>query len=793
MFRHNLLIAYRGFLRNKSSFLINMIGLSTGLACTLLIYLWVADEVGKDKFHENDSRLYQVMTNFRTPQGVVTWDRSPVLMGDALMATYPEVEHAAFTNNAFFAAGNISHEGSAFEATRMLASEQFFDVFSYELLQGSKEHVFAEQRNIIISDALALKLFNSTDDVVGKTVEWENLFNENVNGLYRISGVFSAPPANSTEQFDAIMHYNLMLDLDPASREWHSTAGITNIVLKKGTDVDLFNQKIANFLELQDASWEPSTQFVQQYSSRYLYGPYENGVQSGGRITYVKYFSLLAIIILLIACINFMNLSTAQASQKMREIGVKKSMGASRNNLVLQFLSESMFTVMLSLIIALGLVHLLLPAFNTITGKPIELILNARIVSSIVLIGICTGFVAGSYPAFYLSGFNPVAVLKGKRNASPSEYRVRKGLVIFQFALSVIFILGVMVVDQQLQYTQTKNMGYSRDNVISFQRPRFEIDPDPLLSELTDLVGVQHASTMARSILSGFDNQSSYSWSGDESEREILFKSPQIGYDAIETLGMNILQGRSFSRAHGDDHTKIVINESALQLMQLNEPVGTLLRYGDNQFREIIGVVSDFHYGSLHQVVEPLIFRYPDWGWGQTVMVKLNAGSEAATIEQVEQVFAQFHPETLFEFTFLDEDNLRLYEAESRVSILSKYFAFFAIIISCMGLLGLVAFTAERRTKEIGIRKILGASVWGIVKLLSTDFTKMVFAGIVVALPVSYVIAQSWLDGFAYKIDLSLWFFVGAAMITLAIAWITVGIQTLKAASINPAECLQHE
>ena len=789
MFKHNLLITYRGFLRNKTSFLINLVGLSTGLACALLIYLWVSDELSIDQFHENE--LYQVLINFQNPHGIDTWELTPVHLAQALKEEFPEVENATLINNRYWTGGDISYGDLSLKSRRLFADEQFFDVLSYELIQGSSEQVLAGKYNIVISEKLAVNLFQSTTSVIGKTVTWSNSYFEEV---FQISGIFSSPPSNATEQFDVVLHYDWMIDGDPPSGQWNSGSVETYLILKEGTKVDEFNGKISRFLATKDATWEPATQFIQPYSDRYLYGQYENGVQTGGRIAYVRLFSIIGLIILLIASVNFMNLSTAQASKKMKEVGVKKAIGASRNALIRQFLSESTLMALLSLIAAIGLVVFLLPQFNHITGKPLQLNLGLGPVLSMASIVIFTGLVAGSYPAFYLSGFNVVSVFKGKRNTSNGEQWVRKGLVVFQFALSVIFIVGVLVVNRQMDYVQTKSLGYNRDNVMSFYRPRYDVDPEAFLSALNQIPGVEHASTVAGNMLSGRSTQGGYSWSGQESEKEWVFKSPQIGYDFIETLDMKILAGRSFSREHQDNHLKIILNESALKLMQLDDPIGQQIKYGD-EYREIIGVVSDFHYGSLHHKVTPLIFRYPDWGWGTNTLVKIKAGTEKATIEQVANVYKEFHPDdaSSFIFTFLDDDYQALYEAEQRVAALSRYFSMLAIIISCLGLFGLAAFTAERRTKEIGIRKILGASVWGIVKLLSSDFTKMVLGGILIAVPISYLVAKYWLDGFAYTFELSWWLFAGAATVTLLIAWIVVGFQTLKAANINPAECLQHK
>lgn len=789
MFRHNLLITYRSFLRDKSTFLINLIGLSTGLACVLLIYLWVNDEMSIDKFNEKDSQLYLVMINLTIPQEVLTWDTTPLPLAEALMEEMPEVEVASFMNKNFFPKGKISEREISLEADRIFADEKFFDVFSYDLILGNKEDLFKSRDNIVISESLAKRLYSSISlsEVIGKTVEWSNPA-DTTN--FHISGIFSDPPANATDQFDAVMHYDLMTKADPSSLRWLSTPGITHLILKEGTDIEGFSKKISSFLYEKDEKWEPAKPFIKQYSSKYLYGPYENGVQVGGRNVYVKLFSFIAVFILLIACINFMNLSTAQASRKMREIGVKKALGASRKTMMFQYLSESILMVIVSMIIAMGLVSFLLPNFNDITGKDLVMNMDRSIVLGFLGIGLLTAVLAGSYPAFYLSGFEPVAVLKGKRNSSLSEQWIRKGLVILQFSLSIIFIAGVLVIDNQIQYIQTKNIGYNRENIISFFRPTND-NSEALMSSLRRIPGVVEGSLMARNILVASDLDAGYSWSGEESNREWGFDAPFVGYDVVETLGMKIVEGRSFSEEFNDDASKIIINEAARKMMQLEDPIGKTLKYGMDAERQVIGVVSDFHYGSLHRPVRPLILRFRKEG--RNVLIKLTSGTERNAIAQIGDVFKEFYPDVAFNFTFLDEDYQKLYEAENRVAILSKYFALLAIIISCLGLYGLAAFTAERRRKEIGIRKALGQSSRQVSLLLSSEFTKLVLVAIVIGFPIAYMLANDWLSTFAYKIDLNLGYFLLAGFIIMIVALVSVSSQAIHAAHKNPVDALREE
>lgn len=789
MFKHNLIISYRGFLRNKTTFLINLIGLSTGLAGALLIFFWVQDELRVNNIFEKGDQLYQIQENFPVAQEILTMGRTPVFLGSELVKEMPEVELSTVVSR-YFQAGILSHEENQAKGSAIFASEDFFKVFSYHLIAGNREQILTDKRSIAISETLAKSLFRTTRDAVGKTIEWKHDF---FQGPFLISGIFEDVPVHSTMKFDLIFHHDIYLDLDEESEKWYSNAGLNFLILKKGTNIDQFNEKIRPYLQSKTQWKEQSEIFVQQYKKKYLHGEFENGVNVGGRISYVRMFSLIALFILIIACINFMNLSTAQASKKMKEIGVKKAIGATRKNLMIQFLSESMLMAFLSFLLALLFIGMMLPQFNEITGKDLLLTWDSSLIFLITGVVVICGLLAGSYPAFYLSGFDPILVLKGKRSSTSGEQWIRKGLVIFQFAISLVFMVGVVVVQQQMAYTQTRNLGYNRDQVIRFDRGSFD-DPTVFLSELEKISGVALASNMNGNFLSGMDAQSGYVWTGEVSDEAYLFKAPQIGYDVIETLGIEVIMGRSFSREMKDDRFKIILNESALKLMGLKDPIGTILdkNVGNGrEHRQIIGVIKDFQYGSIHEKIGPLILRFRPAG--RQMLVKIQAGTEPSTLKQIRTLFKKFYPDKEFQFTFLDEDYQALYVAEQRVATLSSYFGTLAIIISCLGLFGLASFTAERRNKEISIRKILGASVWEIVRLLSRNFSQMVLLAILIGIPISYVVAQRWLDSFAYQIDLKWWYFGLCGIAALLIAWLTIGFQTFKAASANPAEQLRSE
>jgi putative ABC transport system permease protein len=781
--------------RNKTSFFINLIGLSTGLACALLIYLWINDEIHIDKFLEKDGQRYVVMENDKSDKGIQTFNLSSALLAEALAAEMPEVEYAAPSGSAYnHLEGILSDGDNHLKASGFYTSKDFFNVFSCKLIQGDKNNVLADKNSIAISEPLAKKLFKTTENIIGKTLEWNS---DGVKGKFIVSGVFTPAPPKSTEQFDVLFHID---SNQPWMNDWGNYYVETCILLKEGTDIGNFNKKIAGFLKSKVYYPTEGSLFVQKYSDRYLYGNYENGIQSGGRITYVRLFSVIAIFILLIACINFMNLSTAQVSTRLKEVGIKKAIGSSRKALVVQYLSESMMITFLSLIIASLLVLLLLPQFNIITGKHLDFEFSINIVLSILSITLFTGLMSGSYPAFYLSGFNPVAILKGKFNTSLGELWVRKGLVIFQFALSVIFIVGLLVVNKQIEYTQTKNMGYNRDNIICFQwkgksnvYDKINSDFDTFMAELKNIPGVVNSSDMSGSILKDIYKQAGVSWSGRAEDKYYIFESPIFGYNCIETLGLKIIAGRSFSREYNDDNSKVILNEAAVKMMDLKDPVGNRFKR-DMDIRHdmtVIGVVKDFHYGSLHNNIEPMIIRFLPYNGN--ILVKMKAGTEVATIGRIKGFYQKFFPEYPFDFTFMDAEYQKLYESESKVAALSKYFAGLAIIISCLGLFGLAAFTAERRRKEIGVRKVFGSTELSIFYLLSGDFTKQVLVSIFIALPVSYLAARNWLNTFASRTDLEWWFFAGAGFMALFIAWLTVGSQAVRAANTNPAECLKDE
>ncbi len=791
MLKHSFLITFRNFKRFKSTFIINLVGLSTGLACAVLIYLWVSSELSVDKFNENDSWLYQVMENTQLSDRIITQPYTPDLLAETMAEEIPDIKYAAAVTPSSWFAFTLSVGETHLNEIGQFAGKDFFNIFSFPLLQGTANQVLTGSNSVVISKELAMKFFHTTENVVGKTIGWQ-LLGLKYEGI--VSGVFDNIPENSTMQFQFVLSYDAWKDVSKKvgrTMNWGNHAPCTYVVLKKGTNIKSFNEKIAGYIKSKNEN-SNVTLFARPYSDGYLYDKYENGKQAGGRIEYVELFSIIALFIILIACINFMNLSTAKASSRLKEVGIKKAMGAKRNMLLFQYMSESIIISFISLAGAILIVESLLPQFNNITGKHLFLNFNGSLILWLVGITLFTGIISGSYPAFYLSGFNPVTVLKGKINTLAGELWIRKGLVVFQFALSIIFIVVVLVVYKQIDFIQSKNLGYNKDNIIYLEKEgKVAENEDAFLDELRKTPGVINASSSGSTIVGSFSSTEGLSWEGKKPEEIIRFEYVPVNYNFIETLGIKMKEGRSFSKDFGSEDTKIIFNESAIKAMGLTNPIGKVVNMWGSE-KQIIGVMKDFNFESLHENIKPLLFIINS-RHSTKVMIKIQAGKERETIDKIRKLYTEFNPGIPFDYKFLDKDYQALYESEQRVSDLSKYFAGLAILISCLGLLGLATFTAQRRSKEIGIRKVLGSSEFGIIYLLSSDFTKLVIASMVIALPVSYFLIKNWLDSFAYRIELNFWYFLSAGLITLFIAWVTVGTQAFKAARVNPSQCLRDE
>jgi len=784
MLLNYLKIAWRSLLKDRQFTLLNILGLSSGLICAVLIYLWVNDELHIDKFHQQE--VYQVMSNLKGERGINTIPQTQAMLADALKDEMPEVEYAAAViYPTWWGESTLSVKDNNLKAVGYYAEKDYFNIFSYPLLQGNKDQVLSDKHSIVISKQLAMRLFHTTDNVIGKIIELQHESQFTVSGVYDI-------PASSSIKHDYVLPFHVYMDQYAYLKDWGNIDPSTYIVLKKGADASQFSRKIAGFVQTKDKHTS-MTLLMRKYASAYLYNKYENGVQVGGKIEYVRLFSIIAVFILLIASINFMNLATARASRRLKEVGVRKVVGANRGLLIFQYLGESVMITFMALILTLIVVPFLLPLFNDVTGKQIALHFDPVLLLTILGITLITGLFAGAYPAFYVSGFNPVAILKGKLRTSAGELWVRKGLVIFQFFVSVVFIVAVLVVYRQIRFIEKRNPGFNADNVVSFQLVSEIGRKMPLLiPSLQQVPGVVSASSMDHaSIIEDFGSTSDIIWEGKGPHDNVDFANIGVGYDMIETLGMQMKEGRSFNSRISADSTEIIFNEAAIKAMGLTDPVGkTVTMWGEK--RKIAGVVKNFNFESLHDNIKPFAMRL-DPLHTYRVMVRIKAGREHETIAQLKTVFEKYEPGVPFDYKFLDSEYQAQYIAESRLATLSAYAAGFTILISCLGLFGLAAFTAQRRYKEIGIRKVLGATESNVVFMLSGDFLKLVFIAVAMAIPFAWWAMDRWLQGFAFHVQLGIDVFLIASLSTAVVTLLTISYQAVRAAVVNPVRSLRTE
>ena len=794
MLKNYFKIAWRNLLKDRQFTFLNVIGLSVGLACTLLIGMWVADELGMEKYNPNDARLYQVMTRHKTESDINVGSGTPGILAAALKKDLPSLENATeVLPPSWFHPGGVAGFGDKkLTARPQYIDSNYFALFACPFLQGDRRQLFADKQRVAISEPFAMALFGTTKDIIGKTIKYDQF---DLSGDFVVIGVAKPNPANATEQFDLLFNYDFLLEKKNFLKEWGNSDPHTFVLVKPGADLANLDKQIAPFIQSKMDKGRADQLFLAKFGDRYLYNNYENGVQSGGRITYVRLFIIIAAFILLIACINFMNLSTARAAHRAKEVGIKKVVGAGRGSLIIQYLGESLLISFLSLGVALVMVRLLLPVFNEITGKQLQLSFAAPLVIAVLGMTILTGLIAGSYPAFYLSAFRPVAVLKGTLRTSLGELWARKGLVVFQFTLSVVFIACVMIIYRQINYIESRDTGYSRDRIIQFSIPlKFDsaaiVAGSSFIKELNNIPGVVNAAGELHNLLGDHGEVGGVTWPGRTPDQSRLeFANLEVGYNFLETMGIKLKAGRYFSQ-NPNANGETILNETAINEMGLKDPLGkTIEVFGEK--RQIVGIAKDFNFESVYSTVKPALFRsYP---MGDQVLVKLNKGSEASTIAAVKTAYTHFNPGMPFEYKYLDEHYQELYASEIRIGVLARYFAGLAILISCLGLFGLAAFTAQKRRKEIGIRKVIGASVGQLAYLLSKEFLVLVGVAIVIAFPLAWISMHKWLEGFAYRVDIRPDVFVLTALAAIGITIVTISFQAIKAATSNPVESLRTE
>jgi len=788
MLKNFFKVAIRNLWKHKGYSLLNIFGLAMGMTCSLLILLWIQDERGVDAWHTKADRLYRVYERQYYDGKVEAGYYTPGLLPAEMKKVLPEVELATgFTwegDNTFQVGEKILKEKGC------SAGPAFFQMFDYPLLEGSPATALPGPADIAISRKMAVDFFGSPREAIGKPIRYQN------SRIFTVTAVFDVPEMSS-EKFDYLKSWDNFLEENSWAKEWGNNGPNTFLLLRKDANAELVRKKITHFLD--NLNKEQSKSFrielgMQRSRDVYLHSTFKNGEIAGGRIEYVRLFSIVAVFILLIACINFMNLTTARSVKRAKEIGIRKVVGAVRPALIRQFISEAILLASFAMILALGLLVLVLPFFNQMTGKHIIFPYGS---SSFWLwmaaLTLVTGAIAGSYPALFLSSFQPIRVLKGGLKFGGGAAWLRKGLVVFQFVLSIVLIIGTIIIAGQVNYVRTMNLGFDRENLVYI----------PLEGDITGkystfkeealrLPGVSDVTRMTSEPTQIENGTGGVDWDGKDPNVLPMFTQASVGYDMARTLRLQFVAGRDFSRDFATDSVGYIINESALKKIGYKDPVGKRLTFWQKK-GTIVGVLKDFHFNSLHEPIQPLIIRlreHEDWG---SALVRTKAGQTKQALAELERLCRELNPKFPFTYRFADEEYQKLYKSEAIVHSLSNCFAFLAIFISCLGLLGLAMFTAEQRTKEFGIRKVLGARVSTLFGLLSREFLLLVLIAFVVASPLAWWAMHVWLQNFAYHIDVQWWVFLLAGGTALLIALLTVSFQALKVAVANPVKSLRTE
>jgi putative ABC transport system permease protein len=785
MIKNFFTVAIRNFLRQRLYSFINVFGLASGLTCALFIYLWVNDELSKDKFHRDSDKIFQIVSNLQMNDGeILTWHITPGPLAEDIRENIPEVELAARTQGA----GNslIQYGENAFMERGLYADPDFFRIFSFRILKGQPNLDTANISNISISNALARKLFGD-EDPIGKTVR---AFNQTD---LTVAAVFADIGAESSIKFEYVVPFEIFKKSRGDGFNWGNYDHPLYVKLYDPENADAAIKKINERRAKVTGADEDDVDFyMQPFTEFYLNSQYENGVPVGGRIQNVRIFSIVAVFILVIACINFMNMATARAANRAKEVGVRKVVGAQRKSLIAQFIAESTLISFIAMLLAIALVYLALPMFNLLVTKQIDMDFGSlKFISILIAIVVVTGLLAGSYPAFFLSSYQPASVLKSSSSQNFSGSTLRKALVIFQFALTVILIACSLVVYKQIQFIRNKNVGYNRDSVLSFGlRGNMRQEFAAFKNEAQQLPGILSIAKADQSPVQVNNQNSSLKWPGKPDDNQQFFRTVCVDYDYLETLGLELTDGRFF-RKEFNDTSNFILTQRSVEVMGLQDPIGVELdQWGFKG--KVIGIVNDFHSRSMHEAIDPIVFMLrPEWaGWA---FVRFDGRKTQEVIASLEKLSKKYSPQYPFTYSFLDDDFEKLYSNEKVTGSLALGFTVMAIIISGLGLLGLAAYTAERRRKEISIRKTLGASVANIVSMMSRDFVQLSLVAAIIGCPVSNYLMTKFLEGYAYHTELGWGLFIFTAGTVLIIALFTVIFQVTKAAIANPVDALRNE
>jgi putative ABC transport system permease protein len=788
MIKNYIKTTLRSLLKNRSFSFLNIAGLAIGIACASLIFLWVQDEMMYNHNYAKRDLLYKVYENQTYNGKTSTFFGTPGPMWKAIKAEIPGIKNTARMtgdgDNPLFAVGEkaTTEKGN-------YADPELLSMLQLPFVKGAATNVFAQLKSVVISETMAKKFFGDTDPM-GKTLKVDN------DQLFTVTGVFKDLPQNSTYQFQWLAPMANIDHKQPWMIIWGANWCRTLVELEPNANLAVINQKLSKYIASKTKATNTTQCFLFAMNDWNLHNNFTDGKMDGGRIQYVKTFSFIAWIILLIACINFMNLSTARSEQRAKEVGVRKVMGAGKGKLIGQFIGEAVIMSFIAVLVAVGLIYLALPSFNNLVQK--ELVVDVFDPSHLIYligIGVITGLLAGSYPAFYLSGFNPISVLKNIRiKSSASSGFIRQSLVVLQFSVSIILIIGTVIIYQQIQHVKNRSIGYNKDNLVYIQLQGKQADGfAPVYNDLMRSGIVANAALSDDKVLEIGSNNDNYAWDGKDASKNPLISWQNVSPQFISTMGFKLAAGHDFNNDSKIDSNNVIINEAFAKQMSKEGRVGGILREGGTRPLTVIGILKDYLYNDMYGQAAPLVlYNHPVGTSILSIRFKPGVDIQDALTKTGAIVKADY-PGYPFEYQFIDSDFKQLFKTETLTGTLAGVFASLAIFISCLGLFGLAAYTAERRIKEIGIRKVLGASVSGLAGLLSKDFLKLVGISCVIAFPFALWGVNKWLQAYQYRVNIDWWVFAVAGITALLIALATVSFQAIKAALMNPVKSLRSE
>jgi ABC-type antimicrobial peptide transport system permease subunit len=790
MLKNYLKVAWRHLMRNKGLSFINIFGLAMGMAFAILIGLWIQFELSFDKFNKNYDHIAFILKHTLFNNEKNTQEPTPLPLYYSMKTEYPEVRRASridWGGNYSLAVGDrkVKMNGRAVDP-------DFLEMFTFPFVKGNAKTALSDISSIVLTESVAVALFGK-EDPLNKNIKVDNDFN------LKVTGIIKNPPVNSTIQFDFLMPYERNLAANEFIRNnknnWGNNFLMNLVELKDGVSMDAFSKKIRTLNTDKDKTLKDLYLFLHPMKNWNLRNDFKNWVNTGGKIEYIRLFGIIGIFVLLIACINFMNLATARSEKRAKEVGIRKAIGSRRKQLIMQFLTETLLTSLLAFLLALIIIPLTLPLLKDIGFQNVSFdFTSVPLMLSILGIAILTGLIAGSYPALYLSSFVPVKALKGLFKQGQGAVTFRRVLVVSQFAISAGLIISTAVVFLQIEHARNRSLGYDTNNLINVYMSK-DLDKNytALKNELLN-TGYFEAITKCSSPLTAvYNSWSDFVWAGKDPNAQTAIDVIMADLDYEKAVGLKFKEGRSFSREFKSDSNAVIVNEAALKLIGYKDPIGKTMKLGD-QTITIIGVIEDMLVQNPFKPVNPGVLLFNPTQASNNIYMRLKSNMPIRTVlSNIQPVFEKYNPAFPFEYSFSDEEFGKKFMLESRVGKLAAIFACLAIVISCLGLFGLAAFMAERRTKEIGIRKVLGASLFNLWSLLSKEFVWLVIGGCLIASPLAYWLMNGWLQGYDYRIDIAWWIFVAAGVIALVVALLTVSAQAIKAALANPVNSLRSE